>query len=70
MPTRVRLVHRFLADRYHVYTSPDVRGFHVAMDTKAAAKWAAVELLGKLAELDGTTKPDFTFEDENALQAA
>ena len=71
MPPFVRLVHKTLLDgRYHVYTSPDVQGFHVAMDTIADAKREAIAVLDKLAELDGVEKPDFTFIDDEGRKAA
>lgn len=71
MPTVVRLVHKTLLDgRYHVYTSPDVQGFHVAMETIADAKREAIAVLDKLAELDGVPKPDFVFVDDIGLKAA
>ncbi len=71
MPPLVRLVHKTLLDgRFHVYTSPDVQGFHVAIETIADAKRAAISLLDTLADLDGEPKPDFIFVDDVALKAA
>lgn len=71
MPPVVRLVHKTLLDgRYHVFTSPDVKGFHVAMETMASAKREAIAVLDKMAELEGVAKPDFTFVDEIGRQAA
>lgn len=71
MPPVVRLVHKALLEgRYHVFTSPDVQGFHVAMETLASAKREAIAVLDKLAELEGAPKPDFTFVDEVGRQAA
>ncbi|WP_375459096.1 hypothetical protein [uncultured Enterovirga sp.] len=67
----VRLIHKTLLDgRYHVFTSPDVQGLHVAMETLAAAKREAISVLDKMAELEGVPKPDFTFVDEIGRQAA
>lgn len=71
MPPVVRLVHKTLLDgRFHVFTSPDVKGFHVAMETLGAAKREAIAVLDKLAELDGAAKPDFVFVDEPGQRAA
>lgn len=71
MPPIVRLVHKTLLEgRYHVFTSPDVQGFHVAMETLAAAKREAIAVLEKLAELEGVAKPDFTFVDGTGRRAA
>lgn len=71
MPPLVRLIHKTLLDgRYHAYTSPDVQGFHVAMETRPAAKRQAIALLDKIAEMDGVEKPDFVFVDGIDLQAA
>lgn len=71
MPPLVRLVHKTLLDgRFHVYTSPDVQGFHVAIETIADAKRAAISLLDTLADLDGEPKPDFIFVDDVALKTA
>ena len=71
MPPFVRLVHKTLLDgRYHVYTSPDVQGFHVAMETIAEAKRAAITLLDRIAEIDGAAKPDFAFIDDAGRKAA
>ena len=68
MPTVVRLVHKtLLAGRYHVYTSPDVKGLHVSMETKPEAQR---EVLDAIAKLHGWAKPDVTFEDEAARKAA
>lgn len=71
MPPFVRLVHKTLLDgRYHVYTSPDVQGFHVAMETIAAAKREAIAVLDLLAEMDGVQKPDFAFVEDADRRAA
>ena len=70
VPPFVRLVHKTLLDgRYHVYTSPDVKGFHVAMETIAEAKREAIAVLDMLAKLDGVEKPDFAFVDEDRKAA-
>lgn len=55
---------------YHVFTSPDVQGFHVADDSLPLAKREAIAVLDRLAEIDGCPKPDFTFEGEARRQAA
>ena len=71
MPPFVRLIHKTLLDgRYHIYTSPDVQGFHVAMETIAEAKREAIAVLDVLAKLDGAEKPDFTFIDSVHQAAA
>ena len=71
MPPLVRLVHKTLLDgRYHVYTSPDVQGFHVAMESSGEAKRAAISLLDMLADIDGVAKPDFVFLDSAHAAAA
>lgn len=71
MPNFVRLYHKTLLDgRYHVYTSPDVQGFHAVSETIGGAKREAIAVLDKIAELEGAEKPDFAFMEEAALQAA
>lgn len=65
MPDRVRLVHKTLLDgRYHVFTSPDVRGLHISMNTLAAAQREAIAVLDQIARDDGSDSPvvDFIFE--------
>lgn len=71
MPPVVRLVHTMLLDqRYHVYTSPDVRGLHASSDTMAGAQREAIALLDVMAAHEGAERPVVTFEDRSALQAA
>lgn len=71
MPTRVRLVYKTLNDgRYHVYTSPDVKGLHVAMDTKADAQREVIAVIDAIAKRRGWEKPEVVFPAEPELQAA
>lgn len=71
MPTHFRLVHRTLGDgRFHVYTSPDLKGLHVTGDTRDEARQEAVVVLGLIAARRGWPKPIVSFEGEAALHAA
>lgn len=69
MPTRVRLVHKTVLDgRYHVFTSPDVKGLHATSDTMAGAQREAIAILDLLAKEEGVARPVVEFE--GALEAA
>lgn len=71
MLTRVRLVYHTLGDgRFHVYTSPDMKGVHVAADSKADAQRRAISVVDAISERRGRDKPVVSFEDEVQLQAA
>lgn len=71
MPPVVRLVHKTLLDgRFHVYTSPDVKGFHVASETQAGAQREALAVLDIFAAQEGAERPAVTFEEGSALRAA
>ena len=70
MPTHVRLLHETLLDgRFHVYTSPDVKGLHAPDDTKAGAQRQAIAILDLFARDEGATLPTVEFV-EPALPAA
>ena len=57
MPDHVRLVHKVLEGRYHVYTSPDVKGLHVTADTQAEAQRSAISMLHLIAKELGIPAP-------------
>lgn len=60
-PTRVRLVHKVLDGRFHVYTSPDLRGLHVAADTQAEAQRKAMSVVHAIAQELGQPAPVVEF---------
>lgn len=60
MLERVHLVHKLL-DRYHVFTSPEIRGLHVTADTEADAQRAAIEVVHAIAEEVGMPAPVVEF---------
>lgn len=71
MPPFVRLVHRTLLEgRFHVYTSPDVKGLHASSETMAGAQREAIAILDIFAAEEGSDRPVVSFEDEAALRAA
>lgn len=71
MPTHVRLVHHTLLDgRFHVYTSPDIKGLHVTADTMPDAQREAISVVDVIAEMNGWDKPVVSFSEEVVLQAA
>ena len=70
MVRHVRLVHKTLADRFHVYTSPDVKGLHASSETKAGAQREAIAVLDLIATHQGGERPVVEFVDEPALRAA
>lgn len=71
MPNRVHLVHKTLLDgRYHVFTSPDVRGFHVSMETLADAQREAIAVLDEIAREEGAERPVVEFVFERLPEAA
>lgn len=71
MPTHVRLVHHTLGEgRFHVYTSPDIKGLHVTADTMADAQREAIIVVDMVAEMRGWDKPTVSFMGEVTLQAA
>ena len=61
MPRHVRLEHRLLGGRYHVFTSPDLRGLHVTADTLEEARSAVVEVLHAIAAERGEPAPSHEF---------
>lgn len=64
MPELIRLDHRVLDGRYHVYTSPDLKGLHVAADTKAEAQRKAITVLHAIAAELGASAPVVEFREE------
>lgn len=71
MPTHVRLVHKTVLDgRYHVYTSPDLKGFNATAETLARAQRAAIAILDFLSKREGVAPPSFEFLEEQTLAAA
>lgn len=69
MPTHVRLVHKTLGTE-HVYTSPDIQGFHVSADTKADAQREAMIVLHAIADDFGEVRPTVEFEEAELAVAA
>ncbi len=61
MPAHVRLEHKVVEGRYHVYTSPDVRGLHVGADTAAAGQREAISVLDAIADHFGQPHPTVEF---------
>jgi predicted RNase H-like HicB family nuclease len=61
MPRHVRLVHRLLVGRYHVYTSPDLEGLHVTADTQEDARDAVIQVLDAIASERGEPVPSHEF---------
>lgn len=62
MPKRIRLEHSTLADgRFHVFTSPDLKGLHVSGESLAGAQREAIAVVDRIAELDGDETPIITF---------
>ena len=61
MPTHVRLVHKLLEGRHHVYTSPDLKGLHVTAETDREARDAAVQVVKAIAEEFGEPVPSHEF---------
>lgn len=64
MPPRIRLVHKTLLDgRFHVFTSPDLKGFHVSSESLAEAQREAFVVLDRIARRRDTELPvvDFVF---------
>lgn len=71
MPPFVRLVHKTLLDgRYHVYTSPDVKGLHASSQTMAGAQREAIALLDVFAAQERAERPVVSFVDEPRQLAA
>ena len=63
---RIRLEHKMLEGRYHVYTSPDVKGFHVSSDTLAGAQREAIAVLDAIARHQGVGPPAVEFSEQLA----
>lgn len=71
MPTHVRLVHKtLLGGRFHVYTSPDVKGLHASSETQAEAQRVAMKALDYIVSRKGWELPTVAFEEEAAPLAA
>ena len=60
MPSRVQLVHKLMG-RFHVYTSPDVKGLHVSADSHADAQRKAIAVVHAIAEELGQEPPVVAF---------
>ena len=60
MPSTIRLVHKLLGS-FHVYTSPDVSGLHVAADTHADAQRKAIAVVHAIAIELGEEPPVVRF---------
>ena len=60
MPSTIRLVHKLLGD-FHVYTSPDVNGLHVAADNHAEAQRKAIAVVHAIALELGESPPVVRF---------
>lgn len=54
-------MHKVLDGRFHVYTSPDMRGLHVAADTQAEAQRQAMSVVHAIAEELGQPAPVVEF---------
>lgn len=61
LPKRVRLIHKLLDGRFHVYTSPDLKGLHVAADSHAEAQRKALAVVHAIALELGHPAPVVTF---------
>ena len=70
MPARVRLVHKVLEGRFHVYTSPEVKGLHASADTEADAQRQAMALVDFFAKRWGVAIPVVEFVESPALLQA
>ena len=70
MPRHVRLVHKILDGRFHVYTSPDVKGLHASSETQAEAQRVALKVLDFIVERRGWTLPTVAFEETIELALA
>ena len=66
MPTRIRLVHKVLAGQFHVYTSPDLKGLHVAADTQPEAQRKAISVVHAIAQELGVPAPVVVFDEKAA----
>lgn len=70
MVRHARLVYKVLGGRFHVYTSPDVKGLHASAETKAGAQREAIAILDLIAPHEGAEHTVVEFLDRLVLQAA
>ena len=71
VPPRIRLVHKTLLDgRYHVFTSPDLKGLHVSHESLAKAQREVLVVLDRIARRRGAEPPIVEFIFENVSAAA
>ncbi|MDB5510942.1 MAG: hypothetical protein JWR08_425 [Enterovirga sp.] len=57
MPSRIRLEHKTLGERFHVFTSPDLSGFHVSGENYAETQREAIAVVDRIAAMHGDSKP-------------
>lgn len=65
MPPRIRLIYKTLLDgRYHVFTSPDLKGLHISSESLAGAQREAITVIDAIAKRRGAPPPvvDFLYE--------
>ena len=68
---RIRLVHKTLENgRFHVFTSPDMKGLHISRETLAEAQREAIAVVDAIVSRKGLEKPVIEFVERAAAQAA